>query len=952
VVLPHPSEERGLFDRVEVGLAEASLDGVLVSVNPYVVRLFGYDSADELLGRRLTDITDPAEHAVQREDVQSLLTGRTRRFQRDRTHLKRDGTRITVQLTVELVPGPDGRPRMAGTIVDASQRIAALAAAERAQAEAEERRRFADTLLEMVDVGILACDVDGRITTVNRILRAMHGEIPERRGGQEDWVNAFDLYEVDGTTPLGPDTVPLARVLRDGVLVGAEHVIAPRGLPARRVRCDGRVLRDAEGEPIGAVVAVSDITASRRAQSDLAASKAELEQAHAELSARERFHRAVLDTVDVAIAACDADGRPAYLNRLARGIDDASLYPVGGSRPLAPHERPLSRTLADGRLEALEVAVRPARGPERRLLVRGSSLRGEDGAVVGAVNAAHDITALRVGEQALRRSEELFRAAFAHGPLGMCRLDDRGVVIELNPALERLLGLPSADALGRPLLDLLHPDDAPRVAAAVARPTAHPLEVRVPQADGPPLWCELALSQVQDPDGAPYLFAQLADVTARKHHALTLEDAARRDPLTGLGNRVLLLSRLEQLLAGDQAVAVLFVDLDDFKAVNDDHGHDAGDAVLVEVGHRLLEAVRPEDVVARLGGDEFVVVCPTPHGEAGAVAAALAARVADLLSPPVVVGERRLDVRASIGTTVALAGQSASTAVADADAAMYRAKAARRPGSAGPVAAGPVRTRLRDLVNSALDADRLHVVYQPLVDLRTDVVVGVEALLRLTDPAGRAVPPDVFIPVAETTGAIHDMGAWVLRTAATQTAAWKRQLGPDVEFGLGVNLSPRQLEDVGLAGRIERDVLASGLEPGALVLELTEQLAADDSPRVRETLDELRALGAHLAIDDFGTGYASLRYLTTLPVDLIKLDRSLTSALLSPGRPGRIASAIARLTTDVGMVAVAEGIETEAERTEVLAHGFVLGQGYLLSRPLAAEDMTRLVAARRVPAAT
>ena len=258
---------------------------------------------------------------------------------------------------------------------------------------------------------------------------------------------------------------------------------------------------------------------------------------------------------------------------------------------------------------------------------------------------------------------------------------------------------------------------------------------------------------------------------------------------------------------------------------------------------------------------------------------------------------------------------------------------------------------LADLVRTAVSADRLHVLYQPLVDLRDGTVLGAEALLRLRDDAGAVVPPDAFIPVAEHSGAIHEIGTWVLATAAAQCAAWKRSLPAGQEFCLGVNVSPRQLDDRGLAHRVAAEVLAAGLAPDALVLELTERLLTADPASASHALGALRDWGAHLAVDDFGSGYASLAYLLELPVDVLKLDRSLTRRLGEPGRAGHIASAVARFTTDVGMVAIVEGIESEAERAQALAHGFVLGQGYLFARPLAADAFTALLAARSPVAA-
>jgi len=705
-----------LFDRITVGLAEVDSEGILRRLNPCLLRLFGYDDATELIGHHVFRLIPAHEQDRTADDMRALWSGRSERYQRDRALRRRDGSSLTVQVTVELATMDTGEVRLVATVVDASARIAALAAAEQAQTEAEERRAFATTLLETIDVGVTACDASGRLTATNRTARALYasGQVPPTLAGA---AAALRLHEADGVTPLSYERVPLVRAMRDGAVTGAEVVALTPGRPARLLRCDGWALRDAHGTVLGAVVVTNDVTDVHRVQTELAQSKAALEQAHAALTTREAFFRQVLDTVDVAIVACDPQQQPTFLNRAARDLQTIpsttgsvipGLFTPDGSAQLRPEQLPLQRALVEGSVDGMEVRARRTGVADRRLLVHGRALHDGDGCAVGAVAAAHDITALRTGQEALRRSEELFRAAFAHGLLGMCRLDGDGVLTELNPSLQRLLDRPVPLLLGRPLVSLVHEQDRAAVSEALSRPGGRLLEVRIPRCADDDLWCELALSRVEDQGGESYLFAQVADVTARKQHALALEQAARCDALTGLGNRRMLLERLECLLAGSRGVAVLFVDLDDFKAVNDDHGHDVGDAVLVAVAGRLLEAVRPEDVVVRLGGDEFVLVCPADDGEAGAVAASLAARVTELLVDPIAHGDVRLVVRASIGTTVALPGRAApGTAVAAADAAMYRAKTARRttPGGRGagasavrrppPARPGPVRRRRR-----------------------------------------------------------------------------------------------------------------------------------------------------------------------------------------------------------------------------------------------------------------
>jgi EAL domain-containing protein (putative c-di-GMP-specific phosphodiesterase class I) len=290
--------------------------------------------------------------------------------------------------------------------------------------------------------------------------------------------------------------------------------------------------------------------------------------------------------------------------------------------------------------------------------------------------------------------------------------------------------------------------------------------------------------------------------------------------------------------------------------------------------------------------------------------------------------------------------------LARADAAMYASKARRRPDAElrrRPGRTPTLQPRIAELLASAEAEGRLDVHYQPVVDLASGATVGAEALMRMRTRTGSTVAPDAFVPVAESTGDIHVLGEWVLRQACTQAAAWKRLLPTGSEFGLGVNLSPRQLDDPGLLDRLDRALEDSGLDPAALVLEITERLLTADTDDVRRTLLGVRERGVHLACDDFGSGYASLRYLDELPVDIIKIDRSWTTRLAREGSSSRLARGVLRLATTTGLVVVAEGIETEAERGALLGEACRLGQGYLFSRPMATEPFAATLAGVGVP---
>ena len=456
-------------------------------------------------------------------------------------------------------------------------------------------------------------------------------------------------------------------------------------------------MRDPQGRLLGAVVAMSDVTQARASARTLA------EQSE--------YTRVLLETAHAAIWSYDATGRPTYVNSSARDIlgwpdlqslqslfdrgeltQQLSAVQIVGAdgSPLGPSERPLARALAGfhtGEVEQLLVA--PGR-PDRNVFLQASPLHDGEGAISGAIVTAHDVTALRA-------SEARFRAAFHDGPTPVARLDGDGVVLETNPALRRLTSLRQQALIGRPLTDHVPLEDRPRLLQALgAQGTgAEPVELRVLRVDGRPVWCELATTLSTGPDGDVSVLAQFLDVDARKLQELALETAAGQDPLTGLANRSQLGPLVQAYLEGPSTTTagMLFLDLDGFKAVNDRHGHDAGDAVLVEVARRLATTVRPGDAVLRLGGDEFLVVCEVTTHNAKDVLVRLADRLERAVAQPVAFRGEQLVVGSSCGLAVGQPGQSIEDLVDAADRAMYQQKRTRPADDAPTVAAEPAPRR-------------------------------------------------------------------------------------------------------------------------------------------------------------------------------------------------------------------------------------------------------------------
>ena len=530
---------------------------------------------------------------------------------------------------------------------------------------------------------------------------------------QTDSESTFCVHAVRAGAELEvPDARLDARFRDNPAVTGAPHVRSYAGFPLRAP--GGEVLGTLciagyapavldEAQRVVLRVLAEQVVAQLEMRRLLARQTA----LNVDLAERESVMHVLLDTAETAIMACDATGRPTFVNRamrelyglperaaqdpagelaalVARGYD---AYEADGCTPLAADRLPVVRALTEGPVRGAEMVVRCGDAAPRTLLVNANTFSGPDGTLLGAVATGHDVTVLRVREAALVASQARFRAAFEHGPMPMARLDQDGVLREVNPALRRMLSVPSARLLGTELASRAHTDDAPVLRRALVAASCGPadlVEARFLRADGVAVWCEVAVNRVPEGSGPDAVLVQLADVTERKRQQQVLEARARRDPLTGLPNREALSMLLTEQLAPDGAeiagTALLFVDLDHFKHVNDTCGHEAGDAVLVETARRLTSTVRAWDTVLRYGGDEFVVVCRDPKDPVRA-GAALAERIRQVVGAPFRYAGVDHVVGASVGVATAAPGEDLAAVLARADEEMYRLKRhGRRPG--------------------------------------------------------------------------------------------------------------------------------------------------------------------------------------------------------------------------------------------------------------------------------
>ncbi len=689
----------------------------------------------------------------------------------------------------------------------------------------------------------------------------------------------------------------------------------------------------------------------------------ERKSAEAALTASEARHHRVLETVREVLFQTDRFGKWVFLNSawehltgfsvresLGRNVLDCVIE---ADRPgLIAALRPLLKATAD-QVEH-DVRYRTRDGGIRWVSIHVQALRDDRGRVVGSSGLIHDHTERRLAAEALERSEKRFRALVQHSSDVTAILDTNGVITYVSPGVTSATGFTCSELTGKQALQLVHPADRRDVQQVMwdLLQTDHgtaAVEIRIRTCQGEWRTMRAVMQNLMHEPAILGLVINASDVTEQRSYEAELARHAFYDPVTQLANRALFSDRLTVSIARRRAegelLAVMFLDLDRFKMINDVHGHAVGDEILLQVARRLRACVRDADTVARFGGDEFTILLDRVEhrGDAEAVAE----RILRWLNAPFHASGRQLRINASIGIVLSDGRDKTSEdLLRNADVSLYRAKAGGKgrfvlfdERMSADVAK---RLELETDLYRAFEQDELVLQYQPEYDLRTRRLVGAEALLRWRHPRLGLIQPGQFLPIAEETGQILRVGEWVQHRVVQQARRWNEHR-TDGPLFLGMNLSTREFHSPHLLDSL-RDLLVSHpLDRLHLQVEVTESMLIDDIDAAIHTLREMKSLGVQIAVDDFGTGYSSLGYLSRLPVDALKIDRSFVSQICQSEASRSIVRAILGMAAALGLTVTGEGIETEAQAKGLRDLGCPIGQGFYFAPPLSPEELDLLI---------
>jgi len=668
----------------------------------------------------------------------------------------------------------------------------------------------------------------------------------------------------------------------------------------------------------------------------------------------------VIDGMPAGLVVVDSELRACSMNRMMADLlgvpDDALLerrIPLDELIPCTELVNRAFETLASGAAQDNVMVTLDGGADGVRYVDFNIRRTRQDGAPI-LLLIGQDITFRRKARMRLQESEEFFRLTFNQAAVGIVLLGGDGRVLRTNSKMTQILGYSEIELLARFYQQFMYEEDLAGEMALIGglragEITEYQREKRLLRRDGTPVWVSVTVSSMRDANGNQRFICVVKDIQRQKQAEEALLRLANHDALTGLPNRILMQDRLSQAIMHAhrtrRQVAVMFIDLDRFKHVNDSLGHDAGDQLIVEIARRLSGSLRESDTVSRQGGDEFVVVLPDLAGEEDA--AKVARKLLDNLFQPLVLRGQEVFPSGSIGIAMyPRHGEDSTTLLKCADSAMYGSKG--QGGNhysfytAEMGAQAYEHLRMEGALQRALQREEFLLHYQPVVDIGTGIVTGVEALLRWQPLDRPMVSPADFIPLAEETGLIVPIGDWVLATAMKQQVAWVEAGLPSLR--VSVNLSARQFLGQDVAQRVGALLLETGCDPACLTLEITESVLMENPAAATETMGRLAEMGVQLAIDDFGTGYSSLASLKRFPIHSLKIDRSFVMDLTQDADDAAIVNAVIALAHSMKLNVIAEGVETREQLAFLQQHGCDQMQGFCFSKPVAPQGIESLLA--------
>lgn len=926
---------RSLVENAAEGIYQSTLDGRLLSANPALARMLGYESREELLDS-INDIgrqvyVDPE---VRRQSSDLLVT-QGQVHNREIQLVRRDGRRIWASENARAVRDAQGALLyFEGTLLDVTERKRA----EDALRHSEERYR---TLVDQSQDGVFLAQ-DGRYLYVNQAFAHMLG------------YSQREMIGMDYMRIVAPEHRDEQLERRRRRQAGSR---APHAFEIRYLKRDGKThvlaaVRNAAVDYEGRVASlgtVRDVTEERQ-------SRQALEEA-------ERKYRSIFQDSVTGMYRTSPDGRLLEANQaLAEifGFRTPRELTASVSNIVELYEDPADRKLfldellAHGTVRGYEYPLKRRDGSRVWVVQNARVVKAEDGSVRFFEGTLMDITQRRRAEQARRRSEAQYRSLVEQSHVGVF-INEDGYYTYVNRAFAQMLGYTEDELTGMSYREVVAPED---LEAADRRfrnrqrgepaPVTH--EVRLLHKDGRSrVIANLSVSVLED-NGKRRLHGTMVDITESKQFEWQLEHNANHDPLTGLGNRSLFSMRLRESIrrvrAEHYGYAVLFLDLDGFKLVNDSLGHAVGDKLLIEIARRLGSCMGETGLIARHGGDEFTVLAEnvaTPEA-----ARDLAARLLGMLRHSFRIGRHEFFTGASVGIVMGDERyQSTDAVLRDADTAMYQAKALGQNQCVvfddSMHAAAKARLALETELRLALDRQEFEVHYQPIVNLDDGTVSGLEALVRWRHPEHGLLYPQQFLDVAEDTGLVVPMDWWVMETACRQLVNWQRHLGRLGHLTLHINIDDRQFWQSGMPERLSEMLTRVGLDARSLHLEITESVFRENVNEIRGILGQLGALGVMLHVDDFGTGYSSLNSFSSLQFHGLKIDRTFVQDLEHNDRHRAIVRTILQFAADLKMTTVAEGVENAVQARILQQLGCRLAQGFHFSTALGPADAGALL---------